>query len=1102
MHGAIISGVTYKKYTGDLWRVLRVVVDNPYYYSPENDVVVSHSSTTNLGQLYCYVKTYTANLKLVGGWGQNYSDALNEIKFSQPIPGGMIGYIYRKGNLPDGFPFYEGGGGVEKYIEGQKAISLTGNDLNGVLNYKKLIWENYVWDQSVSDKHYYYVTPNILQDQNFTDEYGSLNCWRLKDTFNLYTPEWYIRYNDQYKDMIYYEQLPPFTPLPPMVSGKVIGAFQSPVENATITLVSTDGTFSQSAPSDANGYFHIDNLPVNKSYHISIEKTGYQSILDKEIREGNPMLNGYRWYKPYTLQPLAQVHGYVKNEVGNGVDCHISLGGDTPEASQDEQAFQAMFYFKYGHIGFYPTEFTVAVPKDKIHLLIDFDDESYEDLDTVINVTKSYQEIGTIIARLRMRRLELTVNEKVYAQPLSVYSPIQNARVLIPGFSDTLYTNDKGKIFYKFLSSTASDNFQVLVLGPKGKMYEAKQITLSIKNSGSYSSYSVILNPATFIKGYVKVGKSPIAGATVRIDNGSVYPGSSVNYYSQQNLGTLYNQTMLHEWNNNTSHSNYVSMQNHYNLSHVSNYFNNSNANNNVYIPDCSYYAVTASDGSFTLMDVPEEKNLIVKASQLGSQYIGTIDTVYVPKEGVSNLVLQLKVYNEMNITKLYGFPMAVENLKTFNGDVQITGYISKVKSNDQFQINDSNMIFSFTNLSIIKGTLIAGDSIPPAVPKLGFVKTNAVQCDFTAYKTFGGSIRNTGNALKIVEYTKADGKKAGGIAGNVYLNANMFKLANLVVPFDMKLALVKADGSIQNDFNALNADGSAIAQNAKGFKLTMNNSPVKLKIYDFPCKVDDNSSYLNNDSLFFNLNMHTNFTNIKPKDWNVKIGQLKLTPTYMSSFSGTTLDTLKMETWGIASENWALDNTGFHINQGKLNMNGLIVPFTGMKVDTNTVTNATYQLQTMKLLNMVNVNLKPSATGFLSYDNTVKSWEMRIYSNSGICANVTGLPGTGLPDLANTDVINFNIISNYSNGVQTYYAVYDNTPKVRVHDILNFQPGQFFVGQDISGCRVSLILIFPIAKTKLTRKMNSLVSCNIPKQAILFISSINHLHSHSSPKA
>jgi TANFOR domain-containing protein len=1062
------TSTSYQKYTGDLWRVWRVVVDNPYYYSPENDIVVTQSTTKDMGQLYCYVKTYQAKLQLIAGYGNNTYSFTNDnlVTALTPIPGGMLGYAYRKGALPDGFPGFEGDGGVEKYIEGQKAISLSGNDLSGYVNFKKLIWEMNVADNSILDKHYYYVTSNVLQDKNFKDAYGNFACYDLKKDFFTTKPEWYIMYNDQYKSITYTTQLPAIDPLPPMVSGKVIGAFQSPVKGATITIISpTIPGFVQKTTSDDNGYFEFTNLTPNAVYKIQIYKTGYKFDGYQEVFFGNPIKNGQRWYAPYTLQPLAQIHGFVKNESGSGVSCRICLGGATPEESQSEEAFTATFYFKNGHIIFNPTEFTVAVPKDKIHLLIDIDNESYQDIDTIIDVTKNLQEVGNIIARLRMRRLELTVNEKAYAQNLPVYTlvPLQNARVIIPGFSDTLYTNTKGKIFCKFLSSSASDNFQVLILGPKGKMYETKIVTLAIKNSGDYSSYSVTLKPATFIKGFVKVGNTPIAGATVRIDNGAVSTTTTSNYYLYAHLNAENYSNILNNADDNNLHIG--------NLNHQHNHANQVNSNilngssDNIYTPECSYYAVTAQDGSFTLMNVPQEKTLIIKASQLGSQYVGTIDTVYVPKDGLTNLILQLKVYNEMNITKIYGFPMAVENLTTTLGDIQITGYISKVKSNDQFQLSDPSQIFTFTKLSIIKGPIASGDTIPSAVPKLGYVKTNTAQCDFLAYNSFGGMIKNTGSALKIVEYTKADGNKAGGISGKVYLNAARFKISSLVIPSDIQLSLVKTDGSIQNDFNALNSDGSAIAQNVKGFKLGMNSGPVKLKMYDFPCTADNNS-YLNNDSLSLNITLHTNFTNIKPKDWNVNIGQLILTPVSMSSYSGTKLDTLKMDKWGIASENWAIDNNGFHIYKGKLNMNGLVVPFAGMKVDTNTVTNATYELQNMKLLDMISVNLAPSATGFLSYDNTVKSWEMRITSNSGVCASVAGLPA-----FATNDLINFNIISLYSNGVQSYYGIDKNTPKLRIHSVLDYQPGQFFVGPGYIDIPGEFNLDIPDCKNKIDYK-------------------------------
>ena len=118
-------------------------------------------------------------------------------------------------------------------------------------------------------------------------------------------------------------------------------------------------------------------------------------------------------------------------------------------------------------------------------------------------------------------------------------------------------------------------------------------------------------------------------------------------------------------------------------------------------------------------------------------------------------------------------------------------------------------------------------------------------------------------------------------------------------------------------------------------------------------------------------------------------------------------------------------------------------------------------------MLDIVPLNLSTFAEGFVNYDNTVKSWEMRIFSDNGICANIT----SGLPVLAATDVINFKIISLYSNGLQSYYGLDDNTPKLRVHDVLDFTPGMFYVGPDYINVQGEFNLDIPNCKNNVDQK-------------------------------
>ncbi len=1088
-YGNITPNITLKEVTGDIYRVWRVVVDEPYCYSPSDDIIITANGLKNVGTLYGYVRTYKEEFTITADtYTAQYQNNLQTYVTNFAPLEGMMAYAYRKYE-PEKLPASEGDNvNYEVKAEGlYDIISASATNSQGKAYLNKLVRNLHT---DVQDNHKYLITPDKTKDKSFEEEYGTFGSKSFMITA-IEKP-----YNDQYETFTIPQKID-IKPLPPLISGTVFGALHGRIIGATVTLFNaTNNQIAASTSTDNNGYFEVPNVSLTFPYKILITKQGYTLSGMQEINQGNPLKYGQRFYKEYQLVSPAHIHGYVTNEQGSGLECWISLGGANAETGQNAANFKPQYGIMNvdGIQMVYPTEFTVNVPKTKIRLLIDLTDENYEDIDTLLTITANDQEVGTFKAGKKMRRLDLTIRSK------DTYQPIKNARVFIPGHSDTLFTDNSGKVKYNFLSSGTSDYFDVYIAGPKGQYYEPKIAKLKINNSSKNSVYSITINKATYISGFVKVGNKGIANATVRIDNGSQPP---VVYANMDGIDHAYYGNM--GYSAQTGAVNHTDAVNHTNATINTNVRNNStdiktanknlvnasqdnsagnfknnavqfndralyaveNQSGEIYRPDVALTAKTDQNGYFILPNVPVGKRVIIKASQLNSQYVGKIDTVHVPSSGIKNLIIQLSVYNKMNITKLYGFPMAVENLQDVGGETHVWGYISGLKSNDNFQVIDPQQKLNFSNIIIIPGAIPSGDTIPSAHPKSNVVNTSATYCNIKAYNSFLGKIKTPNDVLKIEEYTKTGGAKVGGISGNVKLDAANFQIANLIFKSDLLLSLVKQSGAIQSKFSAINADGSVVAENPKGFKVTdMNSSSLKFTLYGFNANSDANNTFLNDDSLYLPSTIHTNFTHIQPTDWNVSIGSILILPNFMSSLSGTDLDTLRLETWKIISENWQINSNGFYISKGRLNMNGTVVPFSGMKIEPDKISKATYDLPSLKLLDLADLHLEAGVTSFLDYDGNINSWAMRIYKPNATCASVTSLPAW-----RTTDIIRFNSINIYSNGLQNYFGIENNPPKLLIHNLLDFTPGQFFVGPDYINIPGEFNLDIPDCKNEIDNK-------------------------------
>ena len=489
--------------TGDLYRVLRVILhDNDIFGHPSEPIIPdSNSTTTTCNNLESLVRTYNIDVLVTGqytrrGDGSTTGDI--------PLPG-MYGKLVRDNTvLPSCFPNDEGISDPlpanSQFIPISSIIGEAVTNGEGILRFSKIVQferkESGNTSGQATRRMTYYIKPTETGEANYsTAESYSIDLPDAPD--NLFSTV-----HDNNWPVPTVSESVIVQALNPKVTGIVQDAKNKiPVENALVYLYGYDNqgnqadfqwTFSQS-----NGHYEFNNLDPYLSYRMEAGKYGYE-LGKHDVFSFKPMGTGVKEYYEFDLEPLSGVYGTIVNEEGEGIPVHIYLDGGYQFAFTPEINFLHFPNFSY-----FPTKFHVDVPENTIHMIVDADNEEYADWDTNFTVQGKFIKFPKpIILKKESRKLELTVKSPVGRWGFMV-TPLAGARVVIEGVSDTLLTDTNGKIDYRFNSSSSTDNFTVTVLSPTGMSFQTKHLSMNIPVSSSYVKYTVILEKGSNLEGFV-----------------------------------------------------------------------------------------------------------------------------------------------------------------------------------------------------------------------------------------------------------------------------------------------------------------------------------------------------------------------------------------------------------------------------------------------------------------------------------------------------------------------------------------------------------------------------------------------------------------------
>ena len=248
--------------TGDLYKVYRVIVESPYYLSPDQDVIIQPYENKDVGSLSALVKTYSLKITVMPTSYKASSQA------TQVPLGGTYVYILRQ-SRPLGVPGTEGypSPPSSQTMAGMEVVAEGQADENGEATLSDLVQNMGPNDQYFisavtdpkSDKNYFYVTSSF--QFSYSQGFGQTLNYTVSPN-NFFTNP--ATYNSEYLIPTVSTTITMF-PMLPRIAGTIYradnpNAAVSGAQVQSLTYALFFWNTENSQPTQSNGSFEFDNL--------------------------------------------------------------------------------------------------------------------------------------------------------------------------------------------------------------------------------------------------------------------------------------------------------------------------------------------------------------------------------------------------------------------------------------------------------------------------------------------------------------------------------------------------------------------------------------------------------------------------------------------------------------------------------------------------------------------------------------------------------------------------------------------------------------------------------------------------------------------------
>jgi hypothetical protein len=1057
-------------YTYDEHWAARIEVENPYYTSPTNyylihpgefldltsspkPIKIQANPTAPSSQPVAKVRTFDLTLTVKARSGQDGSNVFSE---GQPIPGAKVYVLRENKSIPTNLPKEGNIAGTQKFSSlalGKQAgsqsmaddfgqmlfdlnvVSVGQTDEQGKVTFKL------VRNLSPNDSYIIWAQVDSTSALNYAfyaQRFTSRGKWSPSGNFTATPPEDKdAKWNDEYPDYSQCQREMTLYGFPqkPSIAGVVYFAQNTnqPVADAQVDLlwIPLIPLQERTMTTGANGYFKFDNLDVTKGSGSNKYGVGQSLPLIRAVRVTRPgykdagvaVNNGYSlqmgqnaWLGKILLEPKATVNGSVVDaETGQGVSATVTfqdgvavqtakiISGNASPISSGNVSLSpggGSMGVGSGSSGSVQVSelFSAKAPTgSNIRVIVKPNNQNYFSPETLfVNIPSSTVNLEPFKVYQKKRRIEIRVFEEVPSNQFKPKSPLKGIKVTITNLPQqpSVVTDASGIARFEPFSN-ASPNYTVRLESTDDRDdrdFITKEVTFNgvFVESKTYIQREVYLPRGGRISGMVSLGIGiPVAGARVRLVSSSPLP-----------IETF-----------------------------------------------------TDAQGKYTLRKIPLGDMMKFRASKSQSQIIGTDTTLTITSTPQTNINFVLREYNDMDITKLWGFPIEVDNLREQGQTVYLDGAFVSIPNNAQFKLIDSDSSLNFTNIPIepIAGS-DNGKGIPFSKPKNNQIIITDKN-NFREVRVYDKFLAQAFDPTGLKVAPLENNPNIGTVSGRVYLKKSSFSLSSGSVDFggvaqsDTAFRLLRPDKSGAERFviPVLTANAQPAVNAPNGFNVsTGSGNTITYKLFGFDAESPVSESFLLGDAIKLKTKLHTAFTNIAPADMKLDIGTVTINTNSVQTSAGSTLISLSLgEKWKIESSNWSLDaQNGFLLKSGAIKTGSVDIGFTGIKIEPTllqTAGQATYNFSALPVAGgLATLKVLQGSAAQLGYDPGQAKWSFTISQGSNSYAAFI----ENLPQCSPSDQIRFSNLTLFSDG-QSGFTLQSNHPNLTVHKVAQFKPAQ-----------------------------------------------------------
>lgn len=993
--------------TGDLYRYIRIVVESPYYCSPDDNIEIYPLESKNVGTLLSLVQSFSIEVAV-----KSNSDP-NQASPNSPLSGMDVFLLRAWKSRPAGVPQNEGMH-LNTYAsdnngKGYEIISKDITNGSGKVVLKRLIRHSGI----ASDVYYLAVQSNPNAGTNNT--YGNLDKSDKSDfpsdfvgilisqdnektnnAFGSYT------FNSEYNHF-QNSTTRIMNPAKPRLSYRVVRKDKATDgiagASASVIFKKLFSTETISNYSDKDGYVIFNNLPTGLQSKLTISHPSYDYETQDQYTESLPALkNGVQLVqKEIPFTPKGLVVGTIVNEESKGIGAYVKIDkGPYVESSPSN--------------GIY---FTYAIPK-KISLInVIPKDVSYFEENSWVTIPDGVKVLDKITVYQRNHRIKFRVMGETQLVSLNpngkittktIIKTVEKASVDILG--QVFYADKDGWVEAQF-KNVSVNYLQMKISGPAKTSYIPQTIAFTNEESRNYQIYDdVVLKNGFTVAGKVLLNGKPIKGAEVSMTagiNGSIYATQS------------------------------------------------------------------ESDGSFKL-SYPEASTYTRVVATYnpddGKSYIG--DEVYVNTQNANNVTLNVKE-SDFNITDLWGFPIKIEQAqKQANGNLLVRGtlYLSKpngssgiIQGPGGIQINtninnfnavfkpfDNDMKIAFFGAEFSK----VGNKVVCVSQKVSLQHSFLKMRYSDTYNTKTVPA-NSDYYLSIVK----SGNQSGVVNGLTQVIDNSFKYPSSHLEFDDSefYFAINSDGNINRNIPII----SSLPDIPSKFNLcNKQGNPIKFKFIGFDAQAQTATSTISGSKIILDVSLDCKIPNANPSAFKLNVGKIELTADQVKASTGQSMTFKLAGKWSVEVKNWSISPTegGIFSSNGIIKTGKIDVPFTTFMLRSNLLDISDFKVENLNVAGIAQLQTNVSGDKiYFGYDAKTGSdasghWKLSIPSgNGGYAGKIKKEDLVKFKGFPNQD-ITLSMISLLDNG-EDILSFSNESSNYKLFNLVNFKPNTINTGAD-----------------------------------------------------